>query len=158
LYSPERLATHNEERSNMAAEENKAVARRLIEEVFNRGNLDLVDELIAPEFIHHDPNAQHFGRGPEGFKHLLRRYLDAIPDLQITLEAQIAEGDMVVDRWTGSGTHTGELMGMAPTGKQIETTGISIHRISGGKIAETWNSYDAVSMLEELGVLQAHTL
>lgn len=142
----------------MARADNKTVARRLIEEVFNEGNLDLVDELIAPGFIHHDPNARHYGPGPGGFKHLLGHYRASIPDLNITLEDQIAEGDMVVDRWTATGTHTGELMGIPPTGNPIATTGISIHRIVDGQITETWNSYDAVSMLEELGALQAHTL
>lgn len=142
----------------MTTENNKAIARTLTEEVFNRGNLAVADKIIAPDFIHHDPNTKEFQSGPEGFKRFLARYRDAFPDLHITIEQQIAEGDLVVDRWTGSGTHSGELMGIPPTGKKVTLCGISIHRIVGGKITETWNNYDALTMLEQLGVLGTHTL
>lgn len=142
----------------MTTENNKAIARMLTEEVFNRGNLAVADKIIAQDFVHHDPNTKEFRSGPEGFKHFLARYRNAFPDLHITIEQQIAEGDLVVDRWTGRGTHSGELMGIPPTGKEVTLCGISIHRIVGGKITETWNNYDALTMLEQLGVLGTHTL
>jgi predicted ester cyclase len=73
--------------------------------------------------------------------------------LQIVLEDQISSEDKVVDRWTGHGTHRGEFMGIAPTGKNITAAGISIHRIAGGKIAETWNNYDALGIFQQLGII-----
>ncbi len=142
----------------MTTENNKAIARLLIEEVFNRGNLAVADKIIAPDFVHHDPNTKEFRSGPDGFKQFLQRYRNAFPDLKISILQQIAEGDLVVDRWSGSGTHSGELMGIPPTGKQVTLSGISIHRIVGGRITETWNNYDALTMLEQLGFLPTHTL
>jgi steroid delta-isomerase-like uncharacterized protein len=142
----------------MMTENNKAIARLLIEEVFNRGNMAVADKIIAPDFVHHDPNTKEFRSGPDGFKHFLQRYREAFPDLHITVEQQIAEGDLVVDRWTGTGTHRGELMGIAATGKPVTLSGMSIHRIVGGKITETWNNYDALTLLEQLGFLRSHTL
>lgn len=137
----------------MSEKENSALVRRFIEEVFNRGNLDVVAEIVAPDYTHHDPTTSEFGSGIEGFKQLIGFYRSAFPDLQIILDDQVACADKVVDRWTGHGTHKGEVMGMAPTGRQVTATGISIHRIAGGKIAETWNNYDALGMLQQLGVV-----
>jgi steroid delta-isomerase-like uncharacterized protein len=142
----------------MTTENNKAIARLLTEEVFNRGNLAVADKIIAPDFVHHDPNTKEFRSGPEGFKRFWAGYRAAFPDLHITIEQQIAEGDLVVDRWTGTGTHQAELMGIAATGMQVTLSGISIHRIVGGKITETWNNYDALSLLEQLGFVRTHTL
>jgi steroid delta-isomerase-like uncharacterized protein len=142
----------------MTTHDNKGIARFFTEEVFNKGNMEVVDKIIDAEFVHHDPNTREFGKGPEAFKKLLQRYHNAFPDLHITIEQQIMEGDLVVDRWKGEGTHQGELMGMAPTGKKVSICGISIHRISNGKILETWNNYDSMSLLQQLGLLQTHTL
>lgn len=142
----------------MTAHDNKGIAHFFTEEVFNKGNMEVIDEIIDPEFIHHDPNTREFGKGPVAFKKLIHRYRKAFPDLQITIEQQIMENDLVVDRWKGEGTHEGELMGMAPTGKKISICGISIHRIREGRIVETWNNYDSMSMLQQLGLLQTHTL
>lgn len=134
----------------MAAEQNTALARRLIDEAWNEGNLDVVDEIVAAEYVHHDPSTADVGTGPDRFKRLIDLQRRAFPDLHITLEDQIAAEDKVVDRWTGSGTHTGEFMGVAATGKEINSSGISIHRIEGGKIAETWTCFDAAGMLRQL--------
>jgi steroid delta-isomerase-like uncharacterized protein len=138
--------------------DNKAIARYLTEEVFNKGNLDAVEKVISPDFTHHDPNTREFNSGPNGYKQFFQRYRKAFPDLHITIEQQIAEGDLVVDRWIGEGTHQGELMGMAPTGKKVSISGITIHRIAGGKIVETWNNFDSLSMVQQLGLFQTHTL
>lgn len=140
------------------ATDNKAIARYLTEEVFNKGNWDAVKDVISPDFTHHDPNTKEFRTGPSGYIQFIQHYRKAFPDLQITIEQQIEEGDLVVDRWTGCGTHQGELMGIEPTGKKICITGITIHRITNGKIAETWNNYDSLSMIEQLGLYKTHTV
>jgi steroid delta-isomerase-like uncharacterized protein len=141
-----------------SATDNKAIARYLTEEVFNKGNLEAVDEVISSDFTHHDPNTREFSSGPMGYKKFIQSYRKAFPDLEITIEQQISEGDLVVDRWKGRGTHQGELMGMAPTGKQVSITGMTIHRIVAGKIVETWNNFDSLSMVQQLGFFSTHNL
>jgi steroid delta-isomerase-like uncharacterized protein len=136
----------------MSAAENRALVRRFIEEIFNQGNLEVAEEILAPDYIHHDPTTNQFGSGIEGFKQMISLYRQAF-DLQIVLEDHVAAEDKVVDRWTGHGTHQGEFMGMAPTGRKITATGISIHRIADGKIAETWNNYDALGIFQQLGII-----
>jgi steroid delta-isomerase-like uncharacterized protein len=136
----------------MTATDNSALVRRFIEEIFNKGNLEVAAEILTPDYVHHDPTTHEYGSGMEGFKQMISFYRQAF-DLQIVLEDQIAAEDKVVDRWTGHGTHRGEFMGLAPTGKKITATGISIHRIAGGRIAETWNCYDALGMLRQLGLI-----
>jgi steroid delta-isomerase-like uncharacterized protein len=131
-------------------EENKAVTRRFLEEIFTGGNLELVDELFAPDFILHDPSVPQEVRGIEALKQYISMYRAAYPDTHFTAEDQIAEGDRVVTRWTGQGTHLGELMGIPPTGKQV--TGIELDHISGGKIEESWVNYDALGMMQQLGI------
>ncbi len=137
------------------SEENKAIARRAIEELFNQGNLDVADELIAPNYVNHDPVSPEEARGPEGFKQLVCGFRSAFPDLHFRIEDQIAEGDTAMTRWSALGTHQGELMGIAPTGNQVSVTGVGIDRIAGGKIEETWVYYDALGMLRQLGVVPA---
>lgn len=137
----------------MSIEENKAVPRRVYEEVLNGKNLDLVDELFAPEYVNHDPTSPEEMRGPESIKQFFSAYLAAFPDLRFTVEDQVAEGDKVVSRWASAGTNRGELMGAAPTGKRVDFTGITISRISEGRIAEDWTSYDALGMMRQLGLI-----
>ena len=138
--------------ATMLAEANKALARRFYEEGWNQGNLAIFDELFAPNHVLHDPSFPEPIRGLEGFKQYYGSYRTAFPGNQLTVEAYIAEGDTVVSRWTGRGTHTGDLMGIAPTGKQVTVTGISIQRIANGKIVEEWSNYDMLGMLQQLGV------
>lgn len=135
------------------SEENKALARRSIAEIWNKGNLTAADELIAPNNVDHDPANPNPGRGPEGTKQSAAMYRTAFPDLHITVEEVIAEGDQVVTRWTARGTHKGDLMGISPTGKQITITGISINRIVGGKAQEGWTNWDTLGMMQQLGVV-----
>ena len=137
----------------MQSEENKAVVRRFIEEVFGGGNLELIDELFAPHYVLHDPAVPGEVRGPEGIKQYVGMYRGAYPDTRFTIEDQIAEGDEVVTRWTGRGTHQGELMGIPPTGQEVAVTGIEFDRVSGGKFEETWVNYDALRMMQQLGVI-----
>jgi steroid delta-isomerase-like uncharacterized protein len=137
------------------SEENKALVRRSFEEVFNQGNLDAVDEIFASDYLLHDPTSPEEIRGTEGMKQYVSMYRTAFPDLQQTIEDQIAEGEKVATRLIGRGTHQGELMGIPPTGNRVEASGIVINRISGGKIAESWATYDALAMMQQLGVISA---
>jgi steroid delta-isomerase-like uncharacterized protein len=137
----------------MSTEENKTLVRRNIEEVFNQGNLAVVDETIASTYTHHDPANPWVPPGPEGQKELARTYRTAFPDLHFTIEDQIAAGDRVVTRWTGRGTHRGALLGIAPTGKQFTVLGITITRMAAGKIVEAWVNYDSLGLLQQLGVI-----
>ena len=135
----------------MSAEDNKALVRRLYEEVFNQRSLALVDELCTTNHVYHNPPTTLHGR--EEFKQLLSLYITAFPDAQFTVEDEIAEGDRVASRYTFRGTHQGELMGISPTGKQVTVTGIIINRILNGKVEEGWLNFDALGMLQQLGVV-----
>lgn len=135
--------------------ETKAIARRLLEEAFNGGNLATVDELVDPGFVNHDPASAEQAHGIEGAKASIGGYRAAFPDLRIAIERQIAEGDYVVTRWTARGTHQGELMGLAPTGKQATVTGITIDRIRAGRIVESWSNWDTLGLLQQLGAVPA---
>jgi len=132
---------------------NKEIVRRLIEGVWRDRNLGLVDELVAPDYVGHNPSQPEPINGRAGFKQDVGMYQSAYQDATITIDDQIAEGDYVVTRWTGRGTHTGELMGIAPTGKEVTVSGITISRLAGGKIAETWELFDALGMLVQLGAV-----
>ena len=136
----------------MSAEENKAIVRRLFEELWNQGKLDVAGEILANDYIFHGPVAGEV-RGPEGFKQFVSMYLTSYPDLQFAIEDQIAEGDKVVTRWTATGTHKGELMGISPTSVRMTVTGIVISRIAGDKIVEDWADWDALGMFQQLGVV-----
>jgi steroid delta-isomerase-like uncharacterized protein len=135
------------------SESNKAVVRRLIEEVWNKGNLQVADELYGPSYTHHDPSTPDVGRGAESEKKRATLYRNAIQDLRVTVEELLAEGETVVARWSCRGTHKGELNGIAPTGKQISFTGISIARFVGGKMVEGWVNWDALGLMQQLGAV-----
>ena len=137
----------------MSTEENKALARRVIEEMFNKGNLDVADELIAPDYVDHDPAMPEDVRGPEGLKEYVSAYRSAFSDLHVEIEEQLAEGELVATRWTGTGTHDGELAGIPPTGNWVTLPGMEIVRISGGKLVEGWEGYDSMTMMRQLGVV-----
>ena len=135
--------------------ETKAVARRFLEEVFNGGKLELVDELLDPGFVNHDAAQPGPQVGIEAAKANVAGYREAFPDVYLTIEAQLAEDALVTTRWTGRGTHRGELMGVAATGKQVTVTGITIDRIVDGRIVESWTNWDTLGLLQQLGVVPA---
>ena len=135
------------------SEENKALARRFLEKVFNEGNLDAIDELIDPNQTQHDPAMTEELRGIEGARQLVEVYRGAFPDVHITVEDQVAEGDKVVTRWTALRTRQGELMGVEPSGRQVTVRGISIDRFSGGKFVEARDNYDALGMMQQTGTI-----
>jgi steroid delta-isomerase-like uncharacterized protein len=143
-----------ERRSNMI-EANKAISRRFVEEIFNAGRLEVADELVTPDFVGHDPASPEPIIGPEGMKRNIEGYRSAFPDVRLTIEDEIAEGDRVVLRWSARGTHEAELFGIPATGKQATVTGITIDRIVDGRIAESWNNWDTLGLLQQLGVVPA---
>src|SRR6266581_9404862 len=126
----------------MSTEENKALARRLIEEAWNQGNLTTVDELMAPDHVGHHSLVPNQPPSRELYKQFIVRTRAAFPDLHATIEDQIAEGDKVMTRWSVQGTHQGVFRGHSPTGKQMRVTGIVIDRIVGGKVVEGWMEMD----------------
>ena len=118
------------------SEENKAVFRRQEEEIFTQGNLDAADEIYARNYVGHDPINPEDIRGLDAAKQAAADYREAFPDLHVTVEDLIAEGDKVAARLRFRGTHLGKLNGIAPTGKRVDCTGIVISRMEDGKIAE----------------------
>ena len=136
----------------MPTEENKAIFRRYVEEVGNQGNLDLADDIFA-HYLAHQSDGSVLERGPEDVKRFMGEFRSAFPDFHSTIEDQIAEGDKVVTRWRMRGTHRGEFRGIAPTGKEFEVTGIGIFRFSDGKVVESWDNFDQLGMMQQIGAL-----
>jgi len=148
------LGTENARRRYAKSEENKALARRYLEEIWDKGNVDLINELFTTDFVRHGPPAvEGEVRGPEDFKGLVSTYHAGLPDFRVTIDDMIAEGDRVVTRWTVRGTHQGELMGSAPTGNQVTFTGYLFDRIAGSKIEEEWVDYDTLHVMQEIGAV-----
>ena len=135
------------------SEGNKNVVRRLFEEVWNKGNLAVMDELFTPNYAQHDASTPDFGRGPESEKKRATLYRTAFPDLRFTIEDIIAEGETVMARWSCRGTHKGDLSGIAPTGKPVTISGVSIARFANGKLAEGWVNWDALGLMRQLSVV-----
>jgi steroid delta-isomerase-like uncharacterized protein len=129
----------------MSLEKNKGLARRYQEEVWGKGDLALIDELLAPDFIDHSLPAG-MDPGFAGAKRAVQGALDAFPDGQWTVEDLIAEGDKVVIRWKLQATHEHEFRGIAPVGKPVTVAGITILRIADGKIAERWVNWDSMAL------------
>jgi steroid delta-isomerase-like uncharacterized protein len=138
------------------SEENKAKARRLLEEGFSQGDVGVVDEVLASDFVCYDPNSESgVVRGADTIKGEIEYFRNALSDLTYTIEDQIAEGDKVVTRYTVSGTHEGELFGVPATGEQVRMTGIAIDRFEGGKMVEEWPEYDLLGVMRQLGAVPA---
>lgn len=137
----------------MSIDKNKALVRRVFEEMWHKGNLDFAEEVFTSDYIQHGMGGPEEIHGPEGYKQNVATIRSAFPDFHVEIKDQIAEGDRVVTRYATSGTHRGEFMGVAPTGKRIETTAVGIDRFSGGKIVESWEQYDALGMLQQLGLI-----
>ncbi|PYU69987.1 MAG: ester cyclase [Acidobacteria bacterium] len=135
------------------SEGNKNIVRRLVEEVWNKGNLSVADEFFAPNYSHHDPSTPDLGRGPESEKKRATLYRTAFPDLRLTIEDIIAEGETVTARWSCRGTHRGDLSGIGPTGNQINISGVTVARLSNGKMVEGWVNWDALGLMQQLGVV-----
>jgi steroid delta-isomerase-like uncharacterized protein len=135
----------------MAIERNKATARRWAEELWGKGDLKVADEIIASDYVRHDPGDPFPARGPEDVKRIVTMLRTMLPDFRIDLEAMVAEGDLVVSRYTATATDTVGYMGMAPTGKVIRTPAIQIFKFANGKIVESWAARDDLGTLRQLG-------
>jgi steroid delta-isomerase-like uncharacterized protein len=134
----------------MSTEENKALVKRMTEEFWNTGNMDAIDEFFSADYVGHDPSGT---MDMEKLKQSAAAYFAGFPDLHITTDDLLAEGDKVVKRWTAHCTHMGEYLGIPATGNKLVVTGIEIFRIAGGKIEEVWANMDSMGMLQQLGVI-----
>jgi steroid delta-isomerase-like uncharacterized protein len=136
----------------MTLESNKALVRRWWEET-DKGNLAIIDELCAPDYIDHSPPLPGMGEGRQAIRRANETLAAAFPDTVHTVEAMIAEGDLVVTRLRGRATFLGECLGIPPNGKVVEITGITIHRIADGKLVEHWANIDSLSFMQQLGAI-----
>src|SRR6185436_1899212 len=139
------------------SEPNKRTIRLVREEAMRKGALDKLDGLYTDDYVYHGIPLLGDLRGPIAFKEMAKGFIDAVSEFQETVEDQIAEGDKVVTRVAGRGTHTGPLMGAAPTGKELKWSAISIARFVDGRIAEEWVEFDALNFLQQLGALPQMT-
>lgn len=128
------------------------IARRLLEGPWG-GALDVVDELVAEGYIGHDPADPEPVRGPAGVREAIERYRRAFPDATLLVDEQLVDGARVASRWTARGTHTAEIAGIAPTGRQATVTGVTVLRVAEGKAVEGWTSWDRLGLLVQLGAV-----
>ncbi len=135
----------------MAAEANKEIVRRVIEEGTNQKNLAVFDELVSPSFVDHEAGSEP--GGPEDEKELLSSVAGAFPDWRWDVQEMLAVDDKVITRYVARGTHRGEFMGAAPTGEEVSFTGINIVRLEGGKIVESWGNSDQLGWMRQMGVV-----
>jgi steroid delta-isomerase-like uncharacterized protein len=139
----------------MATEQtNKEFARRWNEEIWGQQNVDAIDDLVAEDFVGHDPSRPEPVRGPDGVRAVVEMLFSAFPDTQVDLEEVVAEGDRIAMRITASGTHEGEFMGIEPTGEEMEVSVMTFQRIEDGKAVEEWQIVDTLGMLQQLGVIE----
>ena len=138
----------------MPTEQNKELVTRMIEEIFNRGNVDKADEFVASDFVEREELPPGIPPGREGVKQLAIAMRSAFPDLKGTIEDAVAEDDKVVVRWTCTGTHSGgEFMGIPASGKKVSVQVIDIIRIAEGKFAEHWGLMDNTALMQQLGAI-----
>ena len=141
-----------ESKVDLQEEENKALVRLIFEEIGNKGNLDLIDKVYDANYVK-CRNGEIVKESYEEQKQKSAIYRKAFPDGHQKIEDMVAEGDKVAFRWTFTGTHTGELMGIPPTGVQVKMTGITIYRITNGKVVEGWLNSDRLGVMQQLGVI-----
>jgi steroid delta-isomerase-like uncharacterized protein len=136
-------------------QENSILIRRWFEEVWNRGRMEAIDEMASPDVVGHGQAQHATDIGLKEFKPFVMGFRSAFPDMKVTIDHIIEQGDKVVARWTATMTHAGEFLGIAPTGKKATITGTSIQRISGGKIVEGWDNWDQLGLLVQIGAVPA---
>jgi len=134
---------------------NKEIVRRALEDSWQ--DPGVFDELISSDYVGYDPALPEPIRGPQGAKDNFKQYSDAFEGAHITVKDQIAEGDAVATRWEGRGRHTGELMGVPPTGKEVVVEGLNLTRLRDGKIVEEWSNWDTLGMLQQVGAIPSAT-
>jgi len=133
----------------MSNEDVIAQHRRYNDEVLNRGDLDLLAELVAPDYVDHMAGGPEL-RGPEGLRRFIAAFLAAFPDARFTVHDRVVQGEKVAVRWSMRGTHRGAFNGIQPTGRTVTTTGLAIHRFVAGRLAESWEQFDALGLLQQL--------
>ena len=137
----------------VGASDNRAVVERYSEEAFNNFNLRAVDEFLAANFIRHDPTLPGRRADREAVKGLISSARSGLPDVHHTFEYVAEDGDIVVVRWAGQGTHHGEFLSVRATGNMVEFSGISIYRVESGRIAEEWTEWDQYGLMQQIGAL-----
>lgn len=135
------------------SQDNEAVVRRLIDEVWNGGRVEALEELVSPEYVRHDPALPQTAHGPSGLADNVRLYREAFPDLNIEIEELVSTNDTVTMRWRAGGTHRGELMGIQPTARRVVVSGLSFLRLRDGKLVREFLEWDQAGMLRQLGLL-----
>src|SRR6266704_5871760 len=153
LDSDSNVTVYNSERkgvSSMSTEENKALVRRFYDEVTNGRNVAVLDELLSPHFEGFKVEGADHGQNREEFKQTITMVLNAFPDHHQAIHDWIAENDKVVTRWTVQGTHQGEYVGIASTGKRVKITGMDIFRVARGKIVEVWAEVDMLGVMHQI--------
>lgn len=136
----------------MSVEANKALIVRLWEKLYGTGDVSIVDEIVADDYLNHNLLPGE-GPGADGVKHFVLSLRSAFPDLHFTVERMVATDDMVVTRWLATGTHQGDFLGAPATGRRMSTSGMTMHRIENGIIVEGWNNWDSLNLLSQIGVL-----
>lgn len=139
--------------TTLATQNNTAIVQRLIDALWNGADERATHEIVAPGYVGHFVSHPQPVQGPTGLLQFAGGYRAAFPDLLFTADDVVAAGDRVVVRWTATGTNTGSLMGMPPTGKRGSSTGIWIHRLEDGKLVEQWGVSDVLGLLQQLGAL-----
>ena len=137
----------------MSTEQNKVVFRRLMEEVFNQGHLELIDEIVAPDWANYDPSLPEVLRGRDGARQLVSMWKAGFPDFRIEIEDMIAEGDKVAARFSFEGMHTGDFLGIPATGKRVSGSGTGIFHFVNGQDAEHHVNFDALGVMQQLGIV-----
>jgi steroid delta-isomerase-like uncharacterized protein len=138
----------------MSMEESKALVRRIADDIWNRGDLAAVGEVMAADARYHGPHMPDGSGARDDWRDAIAMYRGAFPDSHVTFEELLVSGDKIVGRWKATGTHTGALTGMAPTGKPIAISGITIYRFASGRIVEAWEELDLFGMWQQLGVFK----
>ena len=133
-------------------QQNKILDGRLFSEVWNQGNIDVIDEIFSEDYVNHTPQPGS-PPGRQGLKQMITAMRSAFPGIQMIPEDVITEGNKVVTRWTLRGIHKGEGLGFPPTHKPVQIMGIGIHVYAGGKVVESWTSMDAMGLAQQLGVI-----
>lgn len=150
------IAAKKMQGTNTLTEQNKKLIRTAIEEVWNKRNFSVLDEIVSGGFVVRSLNPDNEVRGQEGIRQFYTALRNAFPDIKFTVKDQIAEGDKVVTQWVAEGTHQGSYNGIPPTGKHFKVSAIDIDYIRNGKVTECWTNMDELGLLQQLGILNSN--
>ena len=135
----------------MGVAENKALVLRFYDEVWDKGNVEVTDEVFRDDYVRHDLRVTPVPPGPAGQARIAADFREAFPDARFRVGLILGDGDLVAARWTATGRHSGTFAGIEPTGKEVEFAGVNIFRLSEGKVAEIWNHRDDLGLMTQLG-------